>query len=210
MATPEGKFSRPCRMALLAAVVVLIAGAVAAQTPINDAQQQWQQLNAQGMEAYEAGDYAKGVASAEQALQLARQAFGPRHPQALTSLNNLAALYQAQGRYGEAEPLYKEALQGKRETLGPRHPNTLQSLNNLAALYAGAGPLQRGGAALQGGATGFPRDPWPAPSAHAPQPQQPGWSLPGWQAAPGGRTTCSTTAELARSASAGSCFSSPV
>jgi tetratricopeptide (TPR) repeat protein len=86
-------------------------------TEPNDAQQQWQQLNAQVMEAYQAGDYAKGVASAEQALQLARKVFGARHPDTLQSLNNLAMLYQAQGRYGEAEPLLKEALQGYRETL---------------------------------------------------------------------------------------------
>ena len=31
---------------------------------------------------------------------------GKDHPDTLTSVNNLAALYQAQGRYGEAEPLF--------------------------------------------------------------------------------------------------------
>jgi tetratricopeptide (TPR) repeat protein len=60
---------------------------------------------------------------------------GPRHPDTLNSLNNLASLYQRQGRYREAEPLYREALQARREVLGPRHPATLVSLNNLAFLY---------------------------------------------------------------------------
>ena len=64
---------------------------------------------------------------------------GPRHPDTLTSLNNLAVLYQAQGRYGEAEPLFLEALQASREVLGPRHPDTLTSLNNLAVLYQAQG-----------------------------------------------------------------------
>ena len=79
---------------------------------------------------------------------------GPRHPDTLASLNNLAVLYQAQGRYGEAEPLYREALQASREALGPRHPDTLTSLNNLALLYEAQGrygeaePLYR--EALQG------------------------------------------------------------
>jgi CHAT domain-containing protein len=50
-------------------------------------------------------------------------------------LNNLAGLYQEQGRYDEAEPLYREALEGMREALGPRHPDTLVSLNNLAVVY---------------------------------------------------------------------------
>ena len=60
MATQKRKSSHPCRMALLAAVVVLIAGPVAAQTPINDAQQQWQQLNAQVVEAYRGGRVREG------------------------------------------------------------------------------------------------------------------------------------------------------
>jgi tetratricopeptide (TPR) repeat protein len=64
---------------------------------------------------------------------------GPRHPDTLTSLNNLAFVYQAVGRYGEAEPLYREALLTRREVLGPRHPDTLISLNNLAALYRALG-----------------------------------------------------------------------
>jgi hypothetical protein len=46
---------------------------------------------------------------------------GSRHPETLTSLNNMAFLYNAQGRYGEAEPLYQEALQARRELLGSRY-----------------------------------------------------------------------------------------
>ena len=50
-------------------------------------------------------------------------------------LDNLAGLYQAQGRYGEAEPLFKRALEVNERVLGPEHPDTLTSVNNLAALY---------------------------------------------------------------------------
>ncbi|WP_354119947.1 CHAT domain-containing protein [Bradyrhizobium sp. LA6.12] len=57
----------------------------------------------------------------------------------MSSLNNLAFLYQAQGRYGEAEPLFWETLQARRAVLGPRHPDTLVSLNNLAFLYDAQG-----------------------------------------------------------------------
>ena len=64
---------------------------------------------------------------------------GPDHPHTLISLNNLAELYWAQGRFGEAEPLYREALQARREVLGPRHPGALISLSNLAALYRAQG-----------------------------------------------------------------------
>jgi hypothetical protein len=65
-----------------------------------DAQQQWQQLNAQVTKAYQAGEYAKGVAAGNR--QLARQAFGPRHPDTLGSLNDLALLYLALRRGGAA------------------------------------------------------------------------------------------------------------
>jgi tetratricopeptide (TPR) repeat protein len=48
-------------------------------------------------------------------------------------------LYQSQGRYGEAEPLFAEALQLSREVRGPRHPATLTGMDNLATLYASQG-----------------------------------------------------------------------
>jgi len=56
-----------------------------------------------------------------------------------TSLNNLAGLYRAQGRYDEAEPLYRQALELRRELLGERHPQVATSLNNLAYLYESQG-----------------------------------------------------------------------
>jgi tetratricopeptide (TPR) repeat protein len=64
---------------------------------------------------------------------------GERHPQVAGSLNNLAYLYQSQGRYDEAEPLYRQALELRRELLGERHPQVATSLNNLAGLYESQG-----------------------------------------------------------------------
>jgi tetratricopeptide (TPR) repeat protein len=55
------------------------------------------------------------------------------------SLNNLAQLYQAQGRYADAEPHYKRALAIYEKALGPDHPNLAASLNNLAELYRAQG-----------------------------------------------------------------------
>lgn len=80
-------------------------------------------------------NYPKGIALAERALQLARQRFGARAQQTLTSLNTLGLLYRAQGRYGEAKSFYRDALQARREVLGLRHSDTLTSVNNLAVLY---------------------------------------------------------------------------
>ena len=55
------------------------------------------------------------------------------------SLNDLAALYNAQGRYAEAEPLYKRALAIREKALGPAHPDVATSLENMAALYRNTG-----------------------------------------------------------------------
>jgi tetratricopeptide (TPR) repeat protein len=50
------------------------------------------------------------------------------------SLNNLAELYQAQGRYTQAELLYKRSLAIWEKALGPEHPLVAQSLENYAVL----------------------------------------------------------------------------
>jgi tetratricopeptide (TPR) repeat protein len=49
-------------------------------------------------------------------------------------LNNLAGLYESQGKHDEAEPLYERALAIYEKALGPDHPYTATSLNNLARL----------------------------------------------------------------------------
>ena len=51
-----------------------------------------------------------------------------------TSLNNLAVLYQLQGRYAEAEPLFKRSLAIREKALGPVHPDVAATLENLALL----------------------------------------------------------------------------
>ena len=67
------------------------------------------------------------LASPEQALDLA------------TCLNWIAELYNSQGRYGEAEPLYLRSLSIREQQLGSDHPDVATSLNNLANLYESQG-----------------------------------------------------------------------
>jgi CHAT domain-containing protein len=55
------------------------------------------------------------------------------------SLNNIALLYNNQGKYAEAEPLYKHALEIQENSLGPEHPAVALSLNNIAGLYRAQG-----------------------------------------------------------------------
>jgi len=71
----------------------------------------------------------------DHALEVKEKALGPDHPDIALSLNNLAGLYDSQGKYDEAEPFYTRALGIWEKALGPDHPNVATSLNNLAGLY---------------------------------------------------------------------------
>jgi CHAT domain-containing protein len=64
---------------------------------------------------------------------------GPDHPDGGAALNNLAGLYESQGRYAEAEPLYQRTVAIFEKALGPEHPNVGAALNNLAGLYESQG-----------------------------------------------------------------------
>jgi tetratricopeptide (TPR) repeat protein len=70
------------------------------------------------------------------ALEARERVLGAEHPDTLTSVNNLAALYYGQGDYGAAEPLYRRALEASERVLGAKHPSTLAFLENLTQLLA--------------------------------------------------------------------------
>ena len=74
-----------------------------------------------------------------QALELWQRLLGQEHPNVASSLNNLANLYNSQGRYAEAEPLYLQALELSQRLLGQQHPHVASSLNSLALLYKSQG-----------------------------------------------------------------------
>ncbi len=46
-------------------------------------------------------------------LVIWEQQLGADHPAVATSLNNLAGLYESQGRYSEVEPLYGRVILGE-------------------------------------------------------------------------------------------------
>jgi tetratricopeptide (TPR) repeat protein len=53
----------------------------------------------------------------------------------LDSINNLGALYKAQGRFSDAKSMYDRALEGYEKVLGPEHTSTLNTVYNLSVLY---------------------------------------------------------------------------
>ena len=80
----------------------------------------WEATFARGEEAYQEGHYAEAEVSFLAALDEAER-YGPLDQRLATSLKNLAEVYQAQGRYSEAAPLYRRALAMRKKALGPGH-----------------------------------------------------------------------------------------
>jgi tetratricopeptide (TPR) repeat protein len=69
-------------------------------------------------------------------LAIREKALGKEHPDVASSLKDLAALYYAQGKYGQAESLYKRSLAIFEKALGVEHPNTKQVKANYEQLLA--------------------------------------------------------------------------
>ncbi|CCI37966.1 hypothetical protein MICAK_3720004 [Microcystis aeruginosa PCC 9701] len=65
-----------------------------------------------------------------------KRLLGDNHPDVATSLNNLAALYDSQGRYTEAEPLYREAINIATQVLGDNHPHTQTIMENYKTMLS--------------------------------------------------------------------------
>ncbi len=105
--------------------------------------------------AYQSGQLAEGRLDYDKALRQYKKAVAleenkPEYLNAASemartmadlgaALNNLAALYYAQGRYSNAEPLYKQSLEISEKTLGKDHPNVAATLNKMAELYKNQG-----------------------------------------------------------------------
>ena len=93
------------------------------------------QLNQQGEQLYQQGDYASATAIFEQVLEIRQRLYKGDHSSVALSLNNLALLYKNQGRYEEAEPLFTQAIEMYQRLHKGDHSSVASSLNNLALLY---------------------------------------------------------------------------
>ncbi len=97
-------------------------------------QKAWE-LNQEVERLYQLGRYAEAIPAMERVLAIREKALGPKHPETVEALNNLAVLYYKMGAYDKAEPLFKRSLSIREKAPGPEHPDTAGSLNNLASLY---------------------------------------------------------------------------
>ena len=83
--------------------------------------QSWEETTGSAYQAYERAGTAEAEKLFQDALAQAEK-FEAGDARLSTSLNNLAALYDAKGRYRDAEPLYRRSLLLAEKALGPRTP----------------------------------------------------------------------------------------
>ncbi|HEV3303243.1 MAG TPA: tetratricopeptide repeat protein [Planctomycetaceae bacterium] len=94
------------------------------------------------------GESLLGLGYADKAASLLTKAratytatLGPKHLDTLTSMNDLAEAYTADGKPKLAMPLLLEVFRLRGEELGPQHAATLSSMNSLGLGYLEAGNL---------------------------------------------------------------------
>ncbi|KAJ1469068.1 hypothetical protein T484DRAFT_1982955, partial [Baffinella frigidus] len=68
-------------------------------------------------------------------LDLSIKVHGEEHPDVATSYNNIASLFQSQGKYPEALELHTKSLAIDLKLHGPEHPGVARSYNNMACVY---------------------------------------------------------------------------
>lgn len=64
-------------------------------------------------------------------METRKRVLGVEHPSTLTSMANLADIYNFESRHSEAIELMKEVVYLRTKTIGPDHPDTLDSIFQL-------------------------------------------------------------------------------
>ena len=98
----------------------------------------WDAYIDEGSKAYSEQDFAEAEKQYVAALKEAEK-FGPQDARLINSLDSLASLYEAQGKWVEAEPLYQRTVAIQENLLGLEHPDVADNLNNLAIVYKAQG-----------------------------------------------------------------------
>ena len=90
--------------------VLLVAATIVASALATATAEDISALNQQVIDLYRSRLYDKAMPLAQRAREHAEREFGPDHAETATALNNLAALYHAQGHYKEADQLNSRGL----------------------------------------------------------------------------------------------------
>jgi len=97
----------------------------------------------EGARAEAAGDYSRAAASYQQAVDLTER-FERGDVRRPAAWNSLASMYDALGRYTEAETSYRRAIGAAEDAGGKTTPEYARLLANLGTLYVEMGQTLRG------------------------------------------------------------------
>ena len=75
----------------------------------------------------------------ERALELRRRFLGEDSRETLDAMNNLAQVYDAEGKYAPAEAMFTKSLEVLRRVAGKQDPETVTVMDNLGVLYSDEG-----------------------------------------------------------------------
>ena len=129
-----------CLLACLAAPLRAQGGDAAARAEIEG-------LNKAVVKLFGERKFDEALGPAKRALSLSEKAFGDRDELAAVSLNNLAKVYAATGRPGDAEKLYRRALSAYEKLFAPDDLKVAPVLDSLGLLALTAGSDPKGAAA---------------------------------------------------------------
>jgi tetratricopeptide (TPR) repeat protein len=107
---------------------IAVAPAVAQQGDLNAILKRFNEF-------YGAGNYPAALVEAQNFEAGVKARFGVNHANYGVALNNLAMVFEAQGKYADAEELFKRALAIYEKARGASQPIVANTLNNLAAVY---------------------------------------------------------------------------
>jgi eukaryotic-like serine/threonine-protein kinase len=88
------------------------------------------------------GLYSQSRKLLEESIKLRRQVLGPKNPEVLQSLNELARALRLEGNLSGAESVLQDALRTDRSALGPENPVTLSAMIELANILHEEGRLE--------------------------------------------------------------------
>jgi eukaryotic-like serine/threonine-protein kinase len=83
-------------------------------------------------------------------LEIRTRVLGAEHSDTLQSQNILASIFEDEGKYAEADPLFTRVIEVRQRALGPKNPDTLDAIARLGELridqarYAEAEAMLRG------------------------------------------------------------------
>jgi tetratricopeptide (TPR) repeat protein len=109
----------------------------------------WRGVCIKGVVLQVQGHSAEAEMLQRQALEGRESTLGPKHPETLRSLDNLASVLRDRARYDEAEELQRRTLEGRNVVLGLTHPHTLGSMQTLASILFLRGQHAEGEALLR-------------------------------------------------------------